>query len=224
MIFLVLQKIDDSKVQFMVLKKYLQFDIILIAVIHLAGIIGIRFVSPEIFLKTSFVSIVIPLGLYMYRTKPNFSNYLILLLVYFVTFFSEWIGVNFSYLFGNYEYGNSLGLKIDGVPILIGLNWVLLAVVSREISANFFSNKWIIILISSVMMVLIDSVIEPISEKLDFWTWENSIIPFSNYKDWFLVALINQWLLSFIKSEKDMFHWSLAYLIILILFFASFYI
>ena len=208
----------------MVLKKYLQFDIILIAVIHLAGIIGIRIVSPEIFLKTSFVSIVIPLGLYIYRKKLNFSNYIILLLVYFVTFFSEWIGVNFSYLFGNYEYGNSLGLKIDGVPILIGLNWVLLAVVSREICANFFSNKWIVILISSIIMVLIDSIIEPISEKLDFWTWENSIIPLSNYKDWFLVALINQWLLSFIKSKKDMFHWSLAYLIILILFFASFYI
>ena len=106
----------------MKLYKEFRFDIIFVAVIHLAGIIGIRLL-PEIFLKTSFVSIIIPLALYLYRIKPIKIEWIIIFLVYLITFFSEWIGVNYGWLFGSYEYGDSLGFKIDGVPIIMGANW-----------------------------------------------------------------------------------------------------
>ena len=76
-----------------------------------------------------FICSNIPLGLYFYRLKPSLSNVLIVLLVYIITFFSEWIGVNYGWLFGSYVYGESLGFKIGGVPLLIGANWLLLALV-----------------------------------------------------------------------------------------------
>ena len=207
----------------MKLYKEFRFDIIFVAVIHLAGIIGIR-LAPEIFLKTSFVSIIIPLTLYLYRIKPIKIEWIIIFLVYLITFFSEWIGVNYGWLFGSYEYGDSLGFKIDGVPIIMGANWLLLGLVCRDVVKKIISNHWLIIILSALLMVLIDTLIEPLSNRLDFWTWKNNIIPFSNYKDWFLIALLNQYIFSFLKFKKDMFFWSLCYIIVLVLFFVSFYL
>lgn len=207
----------------MKLYKEFRFDIIFVAVIHLAGIIGIRLL-PEIFLKTSFVSIIIPLALYLYRIKPIKIEWIIIFLVYLITFFSEWIGVNYGWLFGSYEYGDSLGFKIDGVPIIMGANWLLLGLVCRDVVKKIISNHWLIIIVSALLMVLIDTLIEPLSNRLDFWTWKNNIIPFSNYKDWFLIALLNQYIFSFLKFKKDMFFWSLGYIIVLVLFFVSFYL
>lgn len=207
----------------MKLYKEFRFDIIFVAVIHIAGIIGIH-LAPEIFLKTSFVSIIIPLTLYLYRIKPIKIEWIIIFLVYLITFFSEWIGVNYGWLFGSYEYGDSLGFKIDGVPIIMGANWLLLGLVCRDVVKKIISNHWLIIILSAFLMVLIDTLIEPLSNRLDFWTWKNNIIPFSNYKDWFLIALLNQYIFSFLKFKKDMFFWSLGYIIILVLFFISFYL
>ena len=207
----------------MKLYKEFRFDIIFVAVIHLAGIIGIH-LAPEIFLKTSFVSIIIPLTLYLYRIKPIKIEWIIIFLVYLITFFSEWIGVNYGWLFGSYEYGDSLGFKIDGVPIIMGANWLLLGLVCRDVVKKIISNHWLIIIVSALLMVLIDTLIEPLSNRLDFWTWKNNIIPFSNYKDWFLIALLNQYIFSFLKFKKDMFFWSLCYIIVLVLFFVSFFL
>lgn len=207
----------------MKLYKEFRFDIIFVAVIHIAGIIGIH-LAPEIFLKTSFVSIIIPLTLYLYRIKPIKIEWIIIFLVYLITFFSEWIGVNYGWLFGSYEYGDSLGFKIDGVPIIMGANWLLLGLVCRDVVKKIISNHWLIIILSALLMVLIDTLIEPLSNRLDFWTWKNNIIPFSNYKDWFLIALLNQYIFSFLKFKKDMFFWSLGYIIVLVLFFVSFYL
>ena len=167
------------------------------------------------------------LFLYVYIYTGQISKkkeWLTIFLVYIITFFSEWIGVNYGWLFGSYSYGNSLGFKIGGVPLLIGLNWVLLALVSRQISSKLLSNKWSVIFVSAILMVLIDVIIEPLSGNLDFWYWEMSTIPLSNYRDWFLVAVLNQWLLSFLKTNNKMFFWSLGHVGVLVIFFASFYI
>ena len=207
----------------MITNKGLKFDIGFIFIIHIAGIVGIR-LFPDYFLKVSFISILIPLGLYFYRLKPSLSNVLIILLVYIITFFSEWIGVNYGWLFGSYVYGESLGFKIGGVPLLIGANWLLLALVSREICNKWISNKWLVFLLSSSIMVFIDVLIEPLSSRLNFWSWDNGEIPFSNYRDWFIIAFINQWILSYLKIDKELFIWSLSYLLILVFFFGSFYL
>ena len=207
----------------MKLERFTVIDISFIAIIHIAGIIGIRFL-PEFFLKTTFVAILIPLCLYFYRANLQKKEWLTIFLVYIITFFSEWIGVNYGWLFGSYSYGNSLGFKIGGVPLLIGLNWVLLALVSRQISSKLFSSKWLVIFVSAILMVMIDVIIEPLSDYLDFWYWEMSTIPLSNYRDWFLVAVLNQWLLSFVKTNNKMFFWSLGHVGVLVIFFASFYV
>ncbi|MBM77425.1 MAG: carotene biosynthesis protein [Crocinitomicaceae bacterium] len=198
-------------------------DFILIFLIYLTGFIGIRFIDKDFFLPLSFLSLLIPLLLFIYRLKPTFLGYIQLLIVFLFTFFSEWIGVNYGWIFGNYNYGNSLSIKFGGVPLMIGVNWVLLCIISRQFFNGFITNKYLIVILSTFLMLVIDIILEPIAPMLDFWAWDNIIVPFSNYRDWFIVALISQCLLFNFKLKKELFLWSAFYLLTLIVFFLTFY-
>ena len=59
----------------------------------------------------------------------NMNQIFSLLLIFLIGMFSEFIGVNYGVIFGEYIYGNNLGFKLFGVPFLIGLNWVILTVI-----------------------------------------------------------------------------------------------
>ena len=197
-------------------------DVIFLIVVYVAGIIGINI--NDSFLKLSFVSLIIPMVLFLIRLKPSIKDSVLLALVFSLTFFSEWLGVNYGWIFGEYLYGDSLGIKIGGVPLMIGVNWVLLSVVSRQALFGVFSNKYIVAFFAPVLMLLIDVILEPIAPKLGFWDWNNIDIPISNYRDWFIVALISQLILFNFKKLDTLIFWSVMYLGILTLFFLSFHI
>ena len=208
----------------MIAKKSLYFDIIFIAIVYLAGIIGIYFLESTFFLKTSFVSILIPLFLFCYRSVRSLRDYILFFFIFLIGYFAEYLGVNHQILFGQYAYGDSLGVKLCGVSLIIGLNWLLLAVTTRSVVTRFTQNNWLTILLASLLMVGIDYVIEPVAPILDFWRFEENPVPFSNYRDWFFVALIMQYVLSFQQSKSSMFYWSLSYILVLLLFFSFFHL
>ena len=187
-------------------KNRLYFDLVFIAVIHLAGIIGIYFLESIFFLRTSSVSILIPLFLFCYRSNLTNKDALLFASVFFVGYTAEFLGV-----------------KLFEVSVTIGCNWLLLALISQALMKRVFANKWLVIIFSSLLMVLIDLYIEPVAPLLDFWEFNENIVPFSNYRDWFMVALIIQFILSFRNAQVNMFNWSLGYLIILVLFFSFFH-
>jgi bisanhydrobacterioruberin hydratase len=197
-------------------------DILFLVVVYAAGIIGIHF--NDSFLKLSFVSLIIPFVLFLIRLQPSLKNIFLLVVVFIVTFLAEWIGVNYGWIFGEYIYGDSLGFKIGGVPLMIGVNWVLLSIVSRQALFGFLTNKYLVALISPIVMLIIDLILEPIAPELRFWNWSNINVPISNYRDWFIVALISQFVLLNFKKNDKMIFWSIMYLIILTLFFLSFYL
>jgi len=45
-------------------------------------------------------------------------------LVFLATVFLEALGVNYGLVFGQYRYSDVLGIKVWGVPLIIGLNWL----------------------------------------------------------------------------------------------------
>lgn len=197
-------------------------DVIFLIVVYVAGVIGINI--NDSFLKLSFVSLIIPMVLFLIRLKPSIKDLVLLALVFSLTFFSEWLGVNYGWIFGEYLYGDSLGIKIGGVPLMIGVNWVLLSVVSRQALFGVFSNKYIVAFFAPILMLLIDFILEPIAPKLGFWDWNNIDVPISNYRDWFIVALISQLILFNFKKLDTLIFWSVMYLGILTLFFLSFHL
>ena len=207
----------------MKVKNGLYFDLIFISVIHLAGIIGIYFFESTFFLRTSSVSILIPLFLFCYRSNLTNKDTLLFALVFFIGYTAEFLGVNYQILFGDYSYGRSLGVKLFDVSLIIGCNWLLLALISQALIKKIVVNRWLVIIFSSLLMVLIDLYIEPVAPLLDFWEFKENLVPFSNYRDWFIVALIIQFILSFQNTQVNMYNWSLGYLIILVLFFSFFH-
>ena len=74
---------------------------------------------------------------------------------------SEIIGVNSGLLFGSYYYGENLGISVFGVPLVIGLNWVVLTISCGNVSYYIFSkNKIFSILLGSFLMLFLDVIME----------------------------------------------------------------
>lgn len=108
--------------------------------------------------------------------------------VYLASFFIEWHGVHFGLLFGEYIYMDNLGIKIDGVPLMIPVNWLILAVAGTEILKRFpfRSLLWIKALIGGAIVVTLDVLIERVCESLGFWSWYDGMPPLKNYLSWWL--------------------------------------
>ncbi len=108
-------------------------------------------------------------------------------------FTSEVLGVNFDLIYGSYTYGENLGLKIFGVPIMICLNWCLLTIVSTDVAKMIVQNKGLRILIGALLMMFLDMVIEVSAPRFDFWVFKDGIVPLQNYIAWFIVANMAHW-------------------------------
>ena len=143
-------------------------------------------------------------------------------MIFFVGMLAEILGVQYGLIFGNYEYGNNLGLKLLGVPILIGFNWVVLTVICGSISEKIFNNsKVLAIIFGVVLMLILDLTLEPIAPVLDYWEFSGSKAPIQNYIGWGLTSLVTQYIYQYFYKNKE-FIFSLNLFIAQFLFFLGF--
>lgn len=177
----------------------------LIWLFHVSGLCGILFIDRELFLETTPINLFVTF-IMLFVNQPQMDRGVALAAGFaFVMGFSvEFLGVNFGLIFGDYVYGNNLGLKIGGVPLLIGANWVMLAFITGSVAAIFFDTSALkAAVFGAFLMVLIDLVIEPVAPKFDFWEFADITAPLSNYIGWFLVALPIQWVYQTQVKIKD---------------------
>lgn len=198
---------------------------IILAILYTVGIIGILSPWGEDFVLLTPLNLLVSAALLVYnhkRLKPQYYWYFGI--IFISSFLVEAIGVNTGLLFGSYEYGATLGPKIFGTPIIIGVNWLMLIIsaggVAYKIADNVFSQAFL----GATLMVALDFFIEPVAMKLDFWDWENHEIPLQNYVMWFLVAfvlfLIGK-LFDFRKSNAISFNfYAIQLLFFVVLYFA----
>jgi putative membrane protein len=128
------------------------------------------------------------------------------------------VGVKTGLIFGEYNYGLTLGIKLFEVPLIIGFNWVFVILGSISISRLMTSNLFLSAIISAFISLMFDLILEPIAVKLDYWTWAEGIIPLQNYLAWFVIALISALGFSFLKV-KVISKISLHYLLVQFVFF-----
>ncbi len=141
---------------------------------------------------------------YFLINKENQNAFTWLLLTVFITLILEIIGVDTGKIFGTYYYGDTMRLKIRGVPIIIGINWAILILASFEISRLISPKKNLIPILAGIIIVIFDYVMEPVAMKLDYWQWKNNIIPFQNYLIWFLLAVQFSYLINFLKIKTSL--------------------
>ena len=171
--------------------------ILLILIFHFVGMLGLSFSQTKdyfLFL-TPFHLLFTSILIFLSRSYSK-KFFLSVILISFIGFFIEVLGVCTGSLFGEYEYGNKLGLEILNVPLVIALNWFILVYASRG-SVNFFlKNKYLQMLFSSIIMVFLDILIEPVAIELGWWSWDISSVPLQNYLMWFVVSVIMQVIIS----------------------------
>ncbi len=112
------------------------------------------------------------------------------LLVFLYGWSVEWIGVKGGWLFGHYVYGDTLGTKVDGIPLMIGVNWLILGYCCHDISLRLIRHPLLGAFFSTILMLLLDMMIEPVAIRLDFWQWKDGVIPWQNFTGWFWVSMI----------------------------------
>lgn len=194
-------------------------SIVILFIFHVVGVIGLSSDYQDLFLRLTPLNLLLSLGLFIWANNDfSIQFYKVMAILFALGFLVEVIGVSTGVLFGEYTYGATLGFKLFETPLMIGVNWILLSLASFGLSSFFLKKQLPIILLSSLLMVLMDVLIEPIAISLDFWTWALGDIPLQNYIMWFFVSLIMNALISFNRLKID-YRISFGLLLSQILFF-----
>ena len=136
------------------------------------------------------INLIVSLLILYFSFDQSRSLIILSVVVFFGGFFLEVAGVKTGVIFGEYAYGPTLGVSLFEVPLVMGVNWVMLCLAFSSISLLFSRNLLFQIFISATFMVLLDALIEPVAIKLDYWQWATGTIPIMNYVTWFLASLV----------------------------------
>lgn len=170
--------------------------VFLLLVVYASGILVFSGVIPiDNFEKLTPYNLLFS-SLLLFASRENFrrSFAVFFVLIFISGFIIEWVGVTTGWVFGNYTYGESLGFKISGVPVIIGLNWVMVVYISGVMSERFMKNIHAKAITAAALMVLLDVFIEPFAMRYDLWQWENHSVPLQNYAAWFLCGWLMQYI------------------------------
>ncbi|MDG6221280.1 MAG: carotenoid biosynthesis protein, partial [Candidatus Thermoplasmatota archaeon] len=119
------------------------------------------------------------------------------MILYVATFIIEVLGAASGLVFGDYWYGETLGLKLFEVPVVIGFNWVLVVlgalVLSEKICRRYMCKRNIVFISlgTGLLTTLFDFFMEPIAMRLDYWDWTIGYPPLQNYIAWFLISFFS---------------------------------
>lgn len=168
--------------------------LLVLVVFHVVGFWGLIFSGRPMYFQelTPLNLLLTNILLFSLHRHWNTRFILFAIVTAVVGFLAEVIGVHTGLLFGQYKYGGALGMKLWDVPLLIGLNWLMLVYSTGSIADKLKGNSWLKALAGATLMVLLDFFLEPVAMRFDFWGWQNNVVPLSNYLGWFGVAFILQ--------------------------------
>lgn len=165
--------------------------VVFIIVFYTVGIIGLSIPAGKPFFirLTPFALLLSSSVVFLFHRDHWLKAWLVFALIYFCGLITEIIGVQTGLIFGDYEYGTGLGIKIFDTPLIIGLNWLLLVYLAVSLTSRLHIIPPFQIIMAAILLLAYDLILEKIAPKLDMWRWENGLVPPQNYLAWFLLAL-----------------------------------
>jgi putative membrane protein len=176
---------------------------------HIIGIVGILIFENKFIIKCTPVNLLLSFLLLVWTQEKKNKYFYFFIVICFVTgMLAEIIGVNTGMLFGDYSYGQVLGLKLFEVPLIIGVNWFIIIYccgsgihyILNELTGKLTdqsktpakSLKALSVIIDGASLaVAFDWLMEPVAIRLGFWKWNgNGSIPLYNYVCWFFISLL----------------------------------
>ncbi|NHA06591.1 carotenoid biosynthesis protein [Mucilaginibacter sp. HC2] len=170
-----------------------RISIIIIILFHAVGLIGCSLPATDVlFLKLVPWHLLLMTVVIIYNHDQLEGLFFLFAMIVFLTgFAAEWIGVHTGWLFGNYVYGETLGIQLSRIPLMIGVNWFLLIYSTGVLlQRTRIKSRIIRILTGAVILVLLDILIEPMAIHFDYWHWANNHIPLKNYVCWFGLSAV----------------------------------
>ncbi|MBX2946702.1 MAG: carotenoid biosynthesis protein [Cyclobacteriaceae bacterium] len=165
------------------------FSLPLVVVMHVVGIVGLLSPYQELFRLLTPLNLVASAFLLWINHADRSASFLLFAFIVFVLGFAvEVVGVQYGFIFGQYTYGSTLGPKVFGVPVIIGLNWLLVIYCIGVLTESLTLPVLPKILLGAFLAVLMDTLIEPVAIRFDFWGWQNGVVPLQNYIGWFIVS------------------------------------
>ena len=180
-------------------------SVFVIWLFHVCGMIGISYGNKDLFLSFTPVNLIISFFLlFVNQIQITQRELLSVFTIFLIGMICEILGVNYGYIFGDYVYLDNLGTKVFGVPILIGINWIILTFITGSISSYIFKkNLKFSILTGAIFMILLDLIIEPVAPLLGFWIFDLPSVPLQNYVGWFLIGLATQFVYQKFVVNKE---------------------
>ena len=180
-------------------------SVFVIWLFHVCGMIGISYGNKDLFLSFTPVNLIISFFLlFVNQIQITQREILSVFTIFLIGMICEILGVNYGYIFGDYVYLDNLGTKVFGVPILIGINWIILTFITGSISSYIFKkNLKFSILFGAIFMILLDLIIEPVAPLLGFWIFDLPSVPLQNYVGWFLIGLATQFIYQKFVVNKE---------------------
>lgn len=189
---------------------------------HVIGLTGLLFYDKNFFIaSTPFNLLLMFMLLFWTQEEKNGAFILFLFLSILIGIAVEVIGVNTGALFGNYQYGDVLGIKWMKVPLMIGINWfitiyccgmlvnmLIMKLVSglpaQATSRSTSLRALSVVIDGATLAVFFDWLIEPVAEKLHYWHWKTGgAVPIFNYVSWFLVSVLLLMVFHLLKFKKQ---------------------
>lgn len=200
------------------------FSIGLVWLFHISAAVGICLGHADWFLSKTPLNLSLAFFLLLLNYPvSSLKKWFIIILSFFFGILAEWLGVHYGLIFGHYIYGENLGPKISGVPLLIGVNWAVLILITGELTNRLLRKKWFRIISGGLLMVFIDFFMEKSAPVFDFWEFDGGQAPFQNYVGWFFLSILLHWAYQSLKIEGNT-RFSAHLFICQLAFFTFFYV
>lgn len=178
--------------------KRLFVSTIILVVVHVAGIIGLQTEYKDLFLMCTPINLLLSIGLLFWNHNESVpigrqvskSFFIFSALTFLTGYFIEVAGVKTGMIFGHYSYGKTLGFKLLDVPVIIGINWLMLIYIVGVILNKLNLPTLFKSIFGAATLTTLDFFIEVVAIKYDFWKWSNYTPPLQNFVAWFIVSFL----------------------------------
>lgn len=192
----------------------------LLAILHAVGAMGLNSPQREFFVRLTPVNLLMSFGMVMLfhrgtsiRRMLGFTG-----LAFAIGWGIEVLGVHTGFPFGDYYYTDLQGWRLAGVPLLIGVNWVLLSYAVAVTLRPLIQKDYVFVVAGSAAMTLLDVLLEFFAVRQRLWVWQGRDYPgWENFAGWFGVSLVLQGL--FLYLIPDAFNRLARYYLLVLLLF-----
>lgn len=171
----------------------------ILGVFYTVGLVGALLPLHPDFMRLTPLNLLLSAGLLLWNDATPRGRLLPALAIAFSGGMAvEWLGVHTGFPFGLYIYGEALGPKLAGVPLIIGVNWMMLLCCTATMAQVSGGRRhWSKAAIGALAMMALDILLEPVAVRHDFWTWQSPalaeplfVAPLQNYLGWFGAAFL----------------------------------